>query len=412
MPHKKVIETNERQLDPDYVTVADEVGHEKPDRYIECRDPAVFRMSSNAMVRQADLKWAEDAAHAMLLYLGMHFPPDPLMALRRLERVNVFTYREAATAMGLMHTQFERLYGFMDGFTVRHQDKDGVAYYAVAYRPRELASRERFTLAHELGHVVLGHFGTYTADEREADHFASCFLAPRIVMEDLPRDRELAKRCYITAAAAMACRCRRPQRTNSLFESLLRLWYKWEQQYSRMCKEYVRLVNERFPGRPERITAIIDGQRYEVEKPGYRVIQAIDPEVAYWRVMTPSYLPDVVFGFDEFLGEFAWDIGRRRGRDEEDRVIQTECPRKDSCACGDACVIENPEMLEGIEEFCEGDRINMIQCDLATRITMCPFLTIEPEGSARPGWIANSAKDVVRLSGKPQNNSRKSRKKG
>ena len=63
----------------------------------------------------------------------------------------------------------------------------GISYWAgigetalIEYFPGPQGDRDRFTLAHELGHLVLHTFRPHAADpEREANRFAGAFLVPR-----------------------------------------------------------------------------------------------------------------------------------------------------------------------------------------------------------------------------------------
>lgn len=211
--------------------------------YMPFYGKAVNRASANPKrmhVRQPNLRRAEEMAYLTILMTGQHMPTDPMMALRKLPYVNVFTYKEAERMMGVYHGDFEYRMGDVDGFTVRHESIKNKVAYAVVYRPRQLESRNRFTLAHELGHVMLGHKGDYKADELEADHFASCFLAPVAAMMDLPTDRVLGKRCHITAKAAQRARWRRRWKINPVISSLMDMWFIWEQGYA----EKKRIYNE------------------------------------------------------------------------------------------------------------------------------------------------------------------------
>lgn len=53
----------------------------------------------------------------------------------------------------------------------------------IAYNSKVLPSRIRFSLMHELGHLVLKHTGDNQENEEEADYFASCVLAPRAAIK-------------------------------------------------------------------------------------------------------------------------------------------------------------------------------------------------------------------------------------
>lgn len=84
-----------------------------------------------------------------------------------------------------------------DGVTHYNKNTD---QYIVLYNTKHCVGRRRFTLAHELGHIVLGHLEAAafskasinnfnglsdTAIEREADWFASMLLCPFPVLREL-----------------------------------------------------------------------------------------------------------------------------------------------------------------------------------------------------------------------------------
>ena len=65
-----------------------------------------------------------------------------------------------------------------DGFTIRKGKHHILCYNDSDTLPE---TRKRFTLAHELGHYVLGHRRDGEAEEREANCFARNILAPRVL---------------------------------------------------------------------------------------------------------------------------------------------------------------------------------------------------------------------------------------
>lgn len=61
---------------------------------------------------------------------------------------------------------------FRDGNTMR-----------ICYNENRPTSRIRFSLMHELGHIILNHIGETQENEVEADYFASNILAPKVLIE-------------------------------------------------------------------------------------------------------------------------------------------------------------------------------------------------------------------------------------
>lgn len=99
-----------------------------------------------------------------------------------------------------------------DGFTVLYRD---VPY--IFYSSSVPESRQRFTIAHEIGHIVLGHVGEgkYTimnrepapgdsADETQANQFAARILAPACVLNalDAVDAEQISVLCGISHQAA------------------------------------------------------------------------------------------------------------------------------------------------------------------------------------------------------------------
>lgn len=99
-----------------------------------------------------------------------------------------------------------------DGFTVRHKGQ-----YYIFYNEQCSPGRQRFTIAHELGHIVLGHLddGQYTEinrepapgnapEETQANQFAARLLAPACVLHALNvrSAEEVSQICGISHRAA------------------------------------------------------------------------------------------------------------------------------------------------------------------------------------------------------------------
>ena len=119
--------------------------------------------------------------------LSLHIeslPVDPLMILSHCKNTRVRTYDEIAERFGFSDPAHMKWYYLnnKDAYTVR-LEKNGVTLYEMIYDSHVLPARRRFTLAHELGHIVLKHSKEQWWEEREADYYAAQLLAPRPVFD-------------------------------------------------------------------------------------------------------------------------------------------------------------------------------------------------------------------------------------
>lgn len=82
---------------------------------------------------------------------------------------------------------------FPDAITFRHPEAlthlfetNGEKHWIVYYDPAMIhGDRWKFSMAHELGHIVMQHHGHSMAEEAEADFFAAHLLLPRPIIAEL-----------------------------------------------------------------------------------------------------------------------------------------------------------------------------------------------------------------------------------
>lgn len=159
------------------------------------------------MTRQPNLdRAAEMACRALVRMNSRELPVRPLAILRRCRCTVVFTYEEAAERLDMSPEEFARRCYGADAFTVRGGD---TPCYVVCYRNGGNPARLNFTLAHELGHILLGHRENAAAEEAEADCFAQQLLCPAPVLRRLAKTAPLtpervAAACYVSMDAARA----------------------------------------------------------------------------------------------------------------------------------------------------------------------------------------------------------------
>lgn len=142
---------------------------------------------------------------------------------------------------------------------------DGIAFFSggepiVLYDRNKPSGRIRFTVAHELGHLVLGHIDTGTVSvakrqaqptnsplERAANQFAARLLAPACVLWGLEVHsvEEIAQLCHISHAAAQI----RAQRMQVLYKRQKFLFSPIEQQVYMQFKPFIEEYQRENPAR-------------------------------------------------------------------------------------------------------------------------------------------------------------------
>lgn len=129
---------------------------------------------------------ASGMAYRTLLALDIEaLPIDPMQILSFCKNVVVRTYDEASATLGIYDADWFRwtYLDNKDAVTFRKESPDGTVVYELLYDHRSYGPRQRFTLAHELGHIILKHRMEQTWEDQEADYFASQLLAPRPVFQ-------------------------------------------------------------------------------------------------------------------------------------------------------------------------------------------------------------------------------------
>lgn len=125
-------------------------------------------------------------AYKTILSLDIkELPVNPLDIIKRCNNTVIHTYDEAMSKYGMTDRQLFKLWHMegQDAVTVRRVFDSGAIGYELFYDSHAYPLRRRFSLAHELGHVLMGHRMETKDEEREANHFASVLLMPRPALE-------------------------------------------------------------------------------------------------------------------------------------------------------------------------------------------------------------------------------------
>lgn len=135
---------------------------------------------SVSMMKTPDYDRAALLAVRTLLKLHItQTPIHPAQIISKCKNTALVPYDELVTLPGF---DYDEVMGSMapakDALTWRC-DFGGERYYIVAYNRSMPPARMKFSLAHELGHIVLNHkIGQEKWEEDEANHFARHLLFP------------------------------------------------------------------------------------------------------------------------------------------------------------------------------------------------------------------------------------------
>lgn len=139
------------------------------------------------MNNSPDYEKAQNIAYEILkINKAKIFPIEPLNIINSLNNCYAMTYKDFALINDVQLNEVSTLLNSDDAATWENENNQKIIFYNQDVNSKY---RIRFTLAHELGHIVLGHItenkvgitvsdDKYDAYEKEANYFAKRLLAP------------------------------------------------------------------------------------------------------------------------------------------------------------------------------------------------------------------------------------------
>lgn len=153
---------------------------------------------------------ARDAAWRILIDCKISKMPVNVSAVCKNYGFSLLNYHQGKRVIDFFHLQKQTMKS--DGFTVCHKNK-----FYIFYNELRGVERCRFTIAHELGHIFLGHLQNNqvtsinrepdpadTEEEHMANIFASRLLAPACVLHELriKTPKDISALCGISLQSA------------------------------------------------------------------------------------------------------------------------------------------------------------------------------------------------------------------
>lgn len=155
--------------------------------------------------REIELRRAVNKAYQLRLKYGWKQSCfDVFLPITVEDELNCCKFGTFCEMSGMKREALLSLGTSADGFTVRQNGRSVIVYNEALPR-----TRQRFTIAHELGHIVLGHESDDKEKDDEADCFARNLLMPVLYARKAGADfRHYPALFDVSAAAArMAERC-------------------------------------------------------------------------------------------------------------------------------------------------------------------------------------------------------------
>ena len=128
---------------------------------------------------------ATTTAYQTLIYNNIPLPINPYKIKLQNIKIKILSMQDFSRRFNVSLEELTQNESFNEGYNIL-QIKNGIKKATILYNEDILSSeRKRFTIAHELGHIVLGHNEYSEKNEKEADTFASQLLLPHCILEQL-----------------------------------------------------------------------------------------------------------------------------------------------------------------------------------------------------------------------------------
>lgn len=134
------------------------------------------------MINAPNYQKATNAAYELLAEQNLlELPVNLNKILYHFQKsARLMTYSQMAARFNLTVDQYKNIVPSEYGFTMK---KEGLSY--ILYNEEKGYYTNRFTIAHEIGHIILGHNADDSVAKREANCFARNLLCPLPVIDTL-----------------------------------------------------------------------------------------------------------------------------------------------------------------------------------------------------------------------------------
>lgn len=133
----------------------------------------------------ADFDRTRSKAMELLLSSRLYGLKTDITKLKYDKNIIFHSYSSFCSHSRTTLTELESCEALRDGCTIRRKTADSVLYLVLYNDKIKSQKRRRFTLAHEVGHIMLEHENDGADEEAEANLFAAELILPRILVREL-----------------------------------------------------------------------------------------------------------------------------------------------------------------------------------------------------------------------------------
>lgn len=137
-------------------------------------------------------------AYETLLLNNLPLPIDPFKIIINDIKIKIISFQEYSRKFDVSLADLTQDGAFDEGYTA-FQEIEGIRRATILYNENiDCVERKRFTIAHEIGHIALGHKDlNNAANEKEADTFAAQLLLPHCILEALVKCGKTVSEDYL-----------------------------------------------------------------------------------------------------------------------------------------------------------------------------------------------------------------------
>ncbi len=172
------------------------------------------------------------ALNLLIDYSYIDFPVDVFDFAKSVFNADIIKYSSISSEKLLKLSRFGAL---DDSFTVFEHMSDGTIHYKIYFNDKKPYYRQRFSIGHEIKHIVYGEENPSDEEEDLAEYFSKVFIAPKcmVILSDVYSAREITEKFELG-----------PEPAGYLFNTIQKRIEKYGREMFEYESEFLKFRNE------------------------------------------------------------------------------------------------------------------------------------------------------------------------